>query len=80
MDKQQFIEWAKRRGWSEDKFDHLHKVLNGTSYRFKISSIAVRYEEQVEFSTGKHEWLRICSGYFKDLIINPENKLLGMKR
>lgn len=78
MTKQQFIYWAKSKGWKEDKFGHLRTEKG--EHRFKLSSIAVRYERQVTFSDGKHEWVRIMSGYYKDLSINSEDKLSGMKR
>jgi hypothetical protein len=78
MTKQEFINWAKSKGWKEDKFGHL-RTQKG-KHRFKISSIAARYEKQITFSDGKHEWLRIMSGYYKDLSINSDGKLSGMKR
>ena len=80
MTKQQFIDWAKSKGWKQDKFGHLQKETNEIYYRFKLSNIAVRYEKQITFSDGKHEWIRITSGYYKDLSINSEGKLSGMKR
>ena len=83
MTKQQFIDWAKSNGWKEDKFGHL-RTQKG-EHRFKLSSIAVRYEKQItfsdsKFSDSKHEWLCIMSEYYKDLSINSEGKLSGMKR
>lgn len=78
MTKQEFMSWAKSKGWKQDKFGHLRTEKG--EHRFKLSSIAVRYERQVTFSDGKHEWIRILSGYYKDLSINSEGKLSGMKR
>lgn len=81
MTKQEFISWAKSRGWKEDKFGHLQKKVGNTSYRFKLSSTAVRFEKQITFSDGKHEWLRLDSGYYKkDLSVNSEGKLSGIMR
>ena len=75
--KQQLIDWAKSKGWEEDNFGHLQKQANGKQYRFKLSSIAVRYETKVK-SIG--EWIRLQSGYFKDLTITEDGKLAGLTR
>jgi len=75
MNKQEFIDWAKGRGWKLDHFGHLKKSLNGKVYRFKLSRIAARYE--LKTSTG---WVRIKSGYFSKLSLTDEGKLAGMRR
>ena len=75
MKKEQFIEWAKTRGWQLDRFGHLKKSLNGKVYRFKLSRIAARYE--LKTSAG---WVRIKSGYFSKLSVSGEGKLVGMTR
>ena len=73
MTKDELITWAKSNGWTEDRFGHLQKT-NGTSrYRLKLSSIAARYE--VKSSAG---WLRLRSGYYKNLNITADGKLGGM--
>ena len=73
MTKDELIAWAKSNGWTEDRFGHLQKP-NGTSrYRLKLSSIAARYE--VKTSAG---WLRLRSGYYKNLNITADGKLGGM--
>lgn len=88
MTRQQFLDWAKSKGWEEDKFGHLHKTLMTAtgmrSFRFKVSSISVRYEIQVhhpggEYWPAKNEWMRLRSGYFKDLRILQDNRLSGLK-
>jgi len=80
MTKQEFINWAKDRGYTQDKFGHLQKTLGSDYIRLKLSSTAVRYERQIIFSDGKHEWVRIYSGYFSKLSINSKNQLVGLKR
>ncbi len=75
MKRDQFIEWAKVRGWKLDRFGHLKKSLNGKIYRFKLSRIAARYE--LKTSAG---WARIKSGYFSKLSVTDEGKLAGMRR
>ena len=73
MTKDELIAWAKSNGWTEDRFGHLQKN-NGTSrYRLKLSSIAARYE--VKTSAG---WLRLRSGYYKNINITADGKLGGM--
>ena len=73
MTKDELITWAKANGFTEDRFGHLQKS-NGTSrYRLKLSSIAARYE--VKSSAG---WLRLRSGYYKNLNITADGKLGGM--
>lgn len=72
MTREEFITWAKSRGWQEDRFGHLQKTstTDGTvpkQRRFKLSRIAVRYELKYE-----HGWVRFTSGYFTRLSIDPE--------
>lgn len=87
MTKQEFITWAKAKGWQEDKFGHLQKVSSNDSVkmRFKLSSISVRYERQIHFNATEYsrvanEWIRLGSAYFKDLSISDNDKLVGLKR
>ena len=81
MTKAEFITWAKSRGWEEDKFGHFRKVTPATAehLRFKLSNVAVRCESQITHSGGSHEWVRIQSGYLKDLHVTPDNRLAGLK-
>jgi len=75
MNRQQFVAWAQSRGWQLDRFGHLKKYLNGKTYRFKLSRIAVRYE--IKSRAG---WVRIRSGYFSKLSITPDGQLAGLTR
>jgi hypothetical protein len=43
-------------------------------YRLKVSRIAVRYE--IKSHAG---WVRVRSGYLKNLTITADGKLAGMK-
>ena len=72
--KQQFLDWASRKGWTRDKWGHLHKRIGDTDYRFKVSSIAVRHEMK-----GRSGWIRLRSGYFKDLRFSDDDKLGGLR-
>jgi len=88
MTKTEFINWALSRGWTEDKFGHLQKTVpfntsdtssESEQYRFKLSSTHVRYEKKIGVAIRQTEWLRIRSGYFKDLSISSDGKLKGLK-
>ena len=94
MTKDQFITWAISQGYTLDRWSHLQRVSletpkHSTSIdpsqtpeptqvhrRYKLSKIMVRREVKV----GAAGWVRVMSGYYKDLSISPEGKLVGMKR
>ena len=73
--RQQLIEWATHQGWKLDRFGHLIKQQPGGTYRLKLSRIAARYE--VKSACG---WVRIRSGYYKDLQLTVGGELAGMTR
>ena len=80
MTRNDFISWARKTGWREDRFGHfqLEKTSKETAgqvntYRLKLSRIAVRYE--VKSSAG---WVRLSSGYFSKLSVTPDNKIVGL--
>lgn len=71
MNKQQFIQWAQSHGWHLDRWGHLQNTT-GTK-RFKLSSIAVRYE--VKSAAG---WVRLASNYYSKLTVGEDGKLKGL--
>ena len=71
--KNELITWAKGNGWTEDRFGHLQKTNGPSRYRLKLSSIAARYEVKTD-----HGWVRLWSGYYKNLSVSPDGKLVGM--
>lgn len=81
MTRDELITWAKTNGWREDRFGHLQRTTcmpegrprEVKTYRLKLSSIAARYE--LKTSSG---WLRLRSGYYKNLSITADGKLAGM--
>ena len=79
MTKQEFIKWAKARSWVVDKWGHLQKQVDDKRYRFRVSKISVRYELKMDRDFQSLEWLRLRSGYFKDLSITPDGKLSGLR-
>ncbi len=83
--KQQLETWAEQHGFQKDKWGYFQKSNNGKEYRLKLSNIAVRYEVKIhhdgtKYSQPDNEWIRLQSGYFKDLSITPDGKLVGLKR
>ena len=80
MKRQELENWLISKGYSKDKFGHYQITDNGgTTYRFKMQTNSTRYEKQA-YIVDNNEWLRIMSGYYKNLSITPEGKLAGMKR
>lgn len=74
LTKAEFEKWATSRGWTKDKYGNFRKTRDGKEYRFKVSKISVRYE--LKFDSN---WLRLRSGYFKDLGFDKEGKLTGLR-
>lgn len=80
MTKVELIDWALNRGWWQDKYGHLQKQINDKQYRLKLSTTAVRYEVRVKYDSGGSSWVRLSSGYYKDLSVSDDNKLVGLRR
>lgn len=76
MTRDELIQWATRNGWELDRWGHLQKTEhNGLRhYRIKLSRIDARFEVK-----SAHGWVRVRSGYLKDLSITADGKLAGMK-
>lgn len=70
--------------YNQDNHGNL-KSIDGT-IRFKFNPIALRYERKVNGYTSEFgykypaRWVRIVSGYYKDLYITENNKIGGLKR
>jgi hypothetical protein len=76
MTRDELIQWATRNGWKLDRWGHLQKVEHEglRRYRIKLSRIAARFEVKTV-----HGWVRVRSGYLKDLSITADGKLAGMR-
>lgn len=79
-------EFLSSFGWEEDRFGNLLKEINERNYRFKFNATSVRYEvlyerEENLFGSTKtvREWVRVRSGYYKDIQIK-DGKLTGLIR
>lgn len=83
------------KDWVEDRYGNLLKTAKNkkgemAKYRMKFGPISLRYETQFEYieqcygsekETVKRNWIRLASGYYKDITINQETgALTGMKR
>ena len=79
MTKQELENWLISKGYSKDKFGHYQRTINRITTRFKMQANSARYEKKAEI-VDHNEWLRLASGYYKNLSITPEGKLSGMKR
>ena len=88
-------EFLRSSGWQEDRYLNFIKIGKDKNekvrkYRFKFQATSLRYEVQNTFITQaygsekdiiNHEWMRILSGYYKDITIDYENKhLVGLAR
>jgi len=72
--REQLIDWAIQNGWTLDQQAHLQKVEHQglRRYRLMLGRIAVHYE--IHTHAG---WVRVRSGYFKDLTITVNGELVG---
>ncbi len=81
MKKEEFVQWALRRGLKQDAYGHMILTLpSGQVYRYKVQSISIRKEKRCTYSDGKNFWLHISSAYLKDLKLSADDKLIGLRR
>jgi hypothetical protein len=77
----EFEQWVLRHGYKKDKFGHWQKTTEiGAEYRWKLSRVMARHEIKVKHIDGSNEWVRISSGYLKNLEIRPDDKIKGTIR
>ena len=75
MTRDELITWARDHGWQLDRWGHLQKEFPNGTHRLKLSRIAARHEIKTPFG-----WARMNSGYYKDLQLTADGKLVGMNR
>lgn len=85
MTKQDLENWLITKGYSKDKYGHYIKEVYNKGvnqltgkYRYKLSATSARFEKQAVI-VDHNEWLRIGSNYYKNLSINQDGKLSGLK-
>jgi len=71
LSRQDLIHWLESRGYRKNPRSN-SSWQKTPKRRFKLNKLAVRYEVRCGDS-----WVRIRSGYYKNLYINPENGKLG---
>ena len=68
-------------GYVENKYGHYVKVRpDGNVIRYKFTKIGIRKESQVIHWDNSKSWVRLRSGYIKDLYITEDRKLGGMTK
>lgn len=87
MTKQEFINWAKQRGWKKDPYGNLRKEKTDPVshhikvYRFKLNKYSARYEVQ-DVGNGElrqSRWIRLRTGFYKNLSIDSKNRVVGFR-
>jgi hypothetical protein len=68
--------WAVQHGWTKDRYGNMKKEERGRQYRLKFQATSLRHEVRTESG----DWVRIGSAYLKDISINSEGRLVGLKR
>jgi hypothetical protein len=66
-------EHLKENGWKEDRYGNFLK--DGLNYRMKFNKTTLR----LEYKNQSKTWIRVSSGYYKDLSI-VGTKIHGMTR
>lgn len=77
--KEQFIEWLKRHGYTQDRYGHFQKVVGETTVRWKVTKTHIRQDRKA-LICGKNEWIRMRSGFLSAITINPDTDKLGHAR
>lgn len=80
LTKEDIQKWAKRKGWTQDRFGNLKKKHFSGHYRIKLKPLCVRLEVQVVHSNGviPSSWVMVQRGIYRNLSISPEGRLLGL--
>lgn len=69
--------------FKKDRYGHF--ISPTGEYRYKFQARSVRYERKIHhpagnYSPARNEWMRLYSGFYSEISISPENRLLGFKR
>lgn len=76
MTLQEMFKYAmKSNGWTDDAWGSLRFTnKNSELFRLKFQKISVRFEIRRKIG-NKNEWLKIWSGYFKNLTVDVLDKI-----
>lgn len=72
MTKEQAEQFFERHNWKRDQWGHFHKIQ--PHYRATVTSHSVK----IEVKAGTAGWVRIRSGYLRDITLTPDDKLSGL--
>jgi hypothetical protein len=80
--------WAMKHGFQKRGFHFYRERSDGSIVRLKMQPISVRYEVEVIFKIKDDEgkdkvekkWEKLSFAYYKDLSINEDDILIGLKR
>lgn len=71
--------WLLSNGWVQDRYSNYKKTVESNEYRVKIQSTSVRYEAKAYHQDNEYSWVRIDGAYLKDISIDENNNLVGLK-
>lgn len=84
MTEAQIKQFFLSKGWKSDRFGHMKKTTSdGRLYRIKFQATSIRWEVQCVHPNDKFtpsSWVRLYTGFFKQLSISADGKLVGMKK
>ena len=86
MKRQELEQWLINHNYTKDNYGHYHLFLSdGKEYRFKMQKTSCRYEvagyhAATQYSPKAKFYVRLKSGYYKQMSVNEEGKLSGLKR
>lgn len=81
VDRVHVFSWAQRHGYKLDRWGHWRKqVASGMVWRITLSKVAVRLERQVRYTDGKTSWVKVRSGYYRNMYLTQDDKLGGWKK
>lgn len=74
MTRQELEQWTVRHGYVKDRYGHYQRQTENRSVRrIKLSRVSVR----LEVKSG-HGWVRLRSGYYKNISLNDNDQLCGL--
>lgn len=79
MTRQEFIQWAKEKGYVSDPWGNYKKTITAKGHtvliRYKINDTSVRAEQAYKNYDGKQEWKKKWSAYYKNLSVGEDGRL-----
>ena len=72
MTKEQAEQFFTRHSWTRDKWGHFHKTQ--PHYRATVTMHSIK----IEVKAGCAGWVRIKSGYLRDIRLTPDDRLSGL--